>query len=63
MSNFVLNSDFSSPTILTDSYVYYNDLSSTEKTALYWKTNTGNNTALLNGNNAFGYPDPSNNFF
>ena len=63
MTNLVLNSDFLSPTVLTDSYVYYNDLSSTEKTALYWNTNADNNIALLNKNNAFGYPDPSNNSF
>jgi hypothetical protein len=63
MTNLVLNSNFSSPTILTDSYVYYDSLSSTEQAALYWNTNTGNDIALLNGNNAFGYPDPSNNSF
>ena len=62
MSNLVLIGDFSSPAFYADGFNYYQDFSSTEHSDFSpWGTHTGDNTALLNGNNAFGYPDPSNN--
>jgi hypothetical protein len=59
MSNLVVNSDFSSPALDINSYVYYDDMTIGQQSSFstYW--NTYNNSCLQNGNTIFGYPDPS----
>jgi hypothetical protein len=58
-TNLVLNSDFSSPSLHNNTYVYYDDMSTEQQNlfSTYW--NTYNNSCLQNGNTVFEYPDPS----
>ena len=64
MTNLVLNSDFRSPLLDTDSFLYYSDelgfvMDTTQQTEMLpWVGSA--NISLQNGITAFGYPDLSN---
>ena len=58
MSNLIINGNFSTPSIATNSYMYYSSLSSSQYTSFVW-TCQNVNLSLQNGSTGFGYPNPS----
>ena len=63
MSNLLTNRHFSSPSISSNSYIYFTSWTSTKKSNLYWTTTSSTQLALINGNVAFGYPSISGKSF
>ena len=54
----ISNGNISSPSITTDSFIYYTDFTYDQSNALVWEC-TNLYVALQNGNTAFAYPDPA----
>ena len=57
MSDLINNGNFSTPSIGTNSYMYYSSLSSSQYTSFVW-TCQNVNLSLQNGSTVFGYPNP-----
>ena len=63
MSNLLTNGNFSSPSISSNTYIYYPTLTSTQKTNIYWTTTNSTYSALINGSSGFAYPSISGQSF
>ena len=57
-SSLIINGNFPSPIITTDSFIYYADFTSDQSNDLVWQC-SNLDVALKNGKTAFGYPDPA----